>query len=52
MKKIPSLFKRNYEGNRGVYNEVVDGSGFTLAQKDNVIKFKKGDFISLCKEES
>jgi hypothetical protein len=26
MKKIISLFKRDYEGNRQVYNEVVPGA--------------------------
>lgn len=30
MKKIPSLFKRSYEGNRKVYNEVVPGSEWVL----------------------
>ncbi len=31
MKKIPSLFKRNYEGDRLVYDEVVLGSEWVLA---------------------
>lgn len=31
MKKIPSLFKRNYEGDRLVYDEVVPGSEWVLA---------------------
>ena len=26
MKKIQSLYKRNYEGNRQVYDEVIEGS--------------------------
>lgn len=30
MEKIPSLFKRNYEGNRLVYDEVVEGSEWVL----------------------
>lgn len=30
MKKIPSLFKRNYDGDRGVYNEVVEGSEWVV----------------------
>ena len=30
MKKIPSLFKRNYKGNRQVYNEVVPGSEWVI----------------------
>jgi len=30
MKKIKSLFKRSYEGNRQVYNEVVEGSEWVL----------------------
>lgn len=31
MKKIPSLFKRNYKGNRQVYNEVVPEAAWVLA---------------------
>jgi hypothetical protein len=31
MKKIPSLFKRDYEGNHLVYNEVVPGAEWVLA---------------------
>jgi len=31
MKKIPSLFKRNYDGDRQVYDEVVPGSEWVLA---------------------
>mgnify|MGYP003385520133 CR=1 FL=1 len=31
MKKIPSLFKRDYDGNRQVYNEVVPESAWVLA---------------------
>ena len=31
MKKIPSLFKRDYEGNRLVYPEVVEGCEWVLA---------------------
>ncbi|KKN13652.1 hypothetical protein LCGC14_1004240 [marine sediment metagenome] len=31
MKKTPSLFKRDYEGNRQVINEVVPGSEWVLA---------------------
>lgn len=30
MKKIPSLFKRDYEGNRQIYNEVVEGCQWVL----------------------
>ena len=30
MKKIPSLFKRDYEGNRQVYDEVVEGSEWVV----------------------
>lgn len=30
MKKIPSLFKRNYEGDRLVYDEVVEGSEWVI----------------------
>jgi len=30
MKKIISLFKRNYEGNRQVYNEVVPGAEWVI----------------------
>lgn len=30
MKKIPSLFKRDYEGSRQVYDEVVEGSEWVL----------------------
>lgn len=30
MKKIPSLFKRDYEGNRQVYNEVVSGCEWVI----------------------
>ncbi len=26
MRKIKSLFKRDYEGNRNVYDEIVEGS--------------------------
>lgn len=33
MQKIPSLFKRDYEGNRQVYNEVVPGSEWVLDGK-------------------
>ena len=31
MRKIPSLFKRDYEGTRLVYDEVVPGSEWVLA---------------------
>lgn len=31
MKKIPTLFKRDYEGNRQVFNEVVEGCEWVLA---------------------
>lgn len=31
MKKIPSLFKRDYEGNRQVYDEVVPGCEWVLS---------------------
>lgn len=31
MKKIPSIFKRDYEGNRQVYNEIVEGCEWVLA---------------------
>lgn len=31
MQKIPSLFKRDYEGTRRVYNEVVEGCEWVLA---------------------
>ncbi len=31
MKKIPSLFKRSYEGDRLVYDEVVEGSEWVVA---------------------
>ena len=31
MKKIPSLFKRDYEGTRQVYDEVVPGSEWVIA---------------------
>lgn len=30
MRKIPSLFKRDYEGNRQVFNEVVEGCEWVL----------------------
>lgn len=30
MQKIPSLFKRDYNGNRQVYDEVVPGSGWVV----------------------
>ncbi len=30
MQKIPSLFKRDYEGNSQVYDEVVEGSEWVL----------------------
>lgn len=30
MKKIASLFKRNYDGNRKVFNEVVEGSEWVI----------------------
>lgn len=33
MKKIPSLFKRNYDGDRLVYDEVVPGSEWVLTGK-------------------
>lgn len=31
MKKILSLFKRDYEGNRQIYNEVVEGAEWVIA---------------------
>lgn len=31
MQKIPTLFKRDYEGNRQVYNEPVEGTEWVLA---------------------
>lgn len=31
MRKIPSLFKRDYEGSRQVYDEVVEGSEWVLS---------------------
>src|SRR5690348_16070262 len=31
MKKIISLFKRDYEGTRLVYNEIVDGAEWVIA---------------------
>ena len=31
MRKIPSLFKRDYEGTHKVYDEVVEGSEWVLA---------------------
>ncbi len=31
MQKIPSLFKRNYDGDRLIYNEVVEGCEWVLA---------------------
>ena len=33
MKKIPSLYKRDYEGNRQVYDEVVPGCEWALADE-------------------
>lgn len=33
MKKIISLFKRNYEGNRLVYNEIVPGAEWVIADE-------------------
>lgn len=35
MKKIPSLFKRDYEGTHLVYNEVVEGSEWVISGEGN-----------------
>lgn len=40
MKKIPSLFKRNYSGNRQVYNEIVPGTEWVLNREGvGTVKF-------------
>lgn len=52
MKKIVSLFQRNYEGNRKVRNEVssgaewvVEGEGIVWHHPDGrMVKIKKADF--------
>ncbi len=42
MKKTPSLFKRDYEGNRQVIDEVVPGSCWVL-EGEGVATFKLDD---------
>jgi hypothetical protein len=39
MKKIPSLYKRDYDGNRQVYNEVVPGSEWVFTEGTATEKF-------------
>lgn len=45
MKKIPSLFERNHDGDRLVRNEVVPGSEWVLAGEGiPTVKIKATDF--------
>lgn len=50
MKKIPSLFKRDYEGNRQVYDEVVEGAEWVL-QGQGIPTIKHDGTACMVKDE-